>query len=104
MTIEERTGRALGAVHPGEILREDVLPALGRPLYEIAKLLGISRQALHNILREKAGVSAEMALRLGKLCGNGPELWLSLQADYDLAQLRQERAAEIAAIPTLSAA
>ena len=71
-------------MHPGELLREDVLPALGRTRAEIARLLGVSRQTLHSILTERAPVTPEMALRLGKLCGNGPELWLALQARFDL--------------------
>jgi len=90
-------------MHPGELLREDVLPALGRPRAEIASLLGVSRQALHAILAERAAVRPEMALRLGKLCGNGPELWLSLQSRFDLDRLSREKAAEIDAIPTLAA-
>ena len=92
------------AMHPGELLREDVLPALGRTRAEIARLLGISRQTLHSILTERAPVTPEMALRLGKLCGNGPELWLALQTRFDLERLRREKAAEIDAIPTLQAA
>lgn len=93
----------LPAMHPGELLREDVLPALDRPRGEIARLLGISRQTLHSILTERAPVTTEMALRLGKLCGNGPELWLVLQTRYDLARLREAKWAEIEAIPTLVA-
>jgi addiction module HigA family antidote len=92
----------LTAMHPGELLREDVLPALARTRAEIARLLGISRQTLHAILTERAAVTPEMALRLGKLCGNGPELWLALQTRYDLQQLRQSKRSEIDAIPTLS--
>jgi antitoxin HigA-1 len=103
LTIEPRTETGLPPMHPGELLREEILPALGRPRAEIAHLLGISRQALHSILTERASVSPEMALRLGKLCGNGPELWLALQTQYDLERLRREKAAEIAAIPTLQA-
>ena len=80
MTIEPRTATALSAMHPAELLREEILPALGRTRAEIAHLLGVSRQALHPILTERASVSPEMALRLGKLCGNGPELWLALQS------------------------
>ncbi len=91
-------------MHPGELLREDVLPALGRSRVEIAGLLGVSRQALHAILAETAAVTPEMALRLGKLCGNGPELWLNLQSRFDLDRLSREKAAEIEAIPTLQAA
>jgi addiction module HigA family antidote len=104
LTIELRTGTGLPAMHPGELLREEILPALGRPRAEIAHLLGVSRQALHAILTERASVSPEMALRLGKLCGNGPELWLALQTRYDLERLRRDKAAEIEAIPTLQAA
>lgn len=95
--------RGLPPMHPGELLREDVFPALGRPRAEIARLLGVSRQTLHAILTERAPVTPEMALRLGKLCGNGPELWLNLQARFDLERLSKAKRAEIAAIPTLAA-
>jgi addiction module HigA family antidote len=97
-----RNGRS--AMHPGELLRGDVLPALGRTRAEIARLLGVSRQTLHAILTERAPVTPEMALRLGKLCGNGPELWLTLQTRYDLERLREAKRAEIEAIPTLGTA
>jgi antitoxin HigA-1 len=103
LTIVPRTGAGLPAMHPGELFREDILPALGRPRVEIARLLGVSRQALHAILTERASVTPEMALRLGKLCGNGPELWLALQTRHDLERLRREKAGEIDAIPTLQA-
>ncbi|QJE72525.1 HigA family addiction module antidote protein [Aerophototrophica crusticola] len=95
---------ALPPMHPGELLREDILPALGKPVSDVAALLGVSRQALHGLLAEKAAVTPAMALRLGKLCGNGPDLWLTLQARHDLARLRREMAAEIERIPTLDAA
>jgi addiction module HigA family antidote len=88
-------------MHPGELLHEDVIPALGRTRAEIARLLGVSRQTLHSILTERAPVKPEMALHLGKLCGNGPELWLALQAKYDLERLSQTKRSEIEAIPTL---
>ena len=101
---EPAARNGLPAMHPGELLRKEILPALGRPRVEIARLLGVSRQALHAVLAERAAVTPDMALRLGKLCGNGPELWLALQAGHDLERLRHEKAAEIAAIPTLKAA
>ncbi len=104
MTIEPRTATGLPSIHPGELLREEILPALGRPRVEISRLLGVSRPTLHAVLTERAAVTPEMALRLGKLCGNGPELWLALQMRYDLERLRRERAADIDAIPTLQAA
>jgi addiction module HigA family antidote len=70
--------------HPGAILREDVLPAVGEAVAGMARKLGVTRQHLHRILAEKAAVSPEMAIRLGKFCGNGPELWLRMQQAYDL--------------------
>jgi len=88
-------------MHPGALLREDILPALGRDKIEIARLLGVTRQTLHNILREKQPVTAAMALRLGKLCGNGPMLWLNLQRDVDLWQQGHRLSKEIKRIPTL---
>jgi antitoxin HigA-1 len=91
-------------MHPGEMLREDVLPALGKPKTEIARLLGVSRQTLYDILDEKQPVTPGMALRLGKLFGNGPELWINLQRAHDLAVAERELAGEIRKIPTLSPA
>jgi antitoxin HigA-1 len=69
---------------------EEILPALAQPKTEIAKLLGVSRQTLYDILDEKQPVTATMALRLGKLCGNGPDLWLNLQKRYDLHRAEQQ--------------
>jgi len=96
--------RGLPPMHPGELLREEILPALHRPKTEIAKLLGVSRQTLYDILEEKQPVTPAMALRLGKLCGNGPDLWLNLQKRYDLHCARQQLGAKIKAIPTLQVA
>ncbi len=93
----------LRPVHPGELLREDVLPALGLPKTEIARLLGISRKTLYDLLDEKQAVTAGMALRLGKLCGDGGDIWLNMQRNYDLQKAEAELAEQIAAIPTLKA-
>jgi antitoxin HigA-1 len=95
---------AIRPIHPGEILREDVLPALGRPKTEIARLLGISRQTLYDILNEKQPVTATMALRIGKLCGDGPDIWLNLQKRYDLRIAARELGDALDAIPRLEAA
>ena len=95
---------AIRPIHPGEILREDVLPALARPKTEIARLLGISRQTLYDILNEKQPVTAQMALRLGKMCGNGPDIWLNLQKRYDLQLAEKELGEALDAIPLLEAA
>jgi addiction module HigA family antidote len=102
--VKNRLLRGLKPMHPGEMLRQDVLPALGRSKSEIARLLGISRQTLYDILDEKQPVSPAMALRIGKLLGNGPELWINLQRAYDLAIAERELAGEIKKIPTLPAA
>src|SRR5260221_4557457 len=88
-------------MHPGELLRDVVLPALGKSKTEIAKLLGVSRQTLHDILSEKQPVTPAMALCLGKLCGNGPTLWLNLQRSVDLRKERHRLSRRIARIPTL---
>jgi addiction module HigA family antidote len=72
--------------HPGELLREDTLPALGISVSEAARKLGVSRQMLHKILATKAPITPEMAVRIGKFCGNGPNLWLNMQAAHDLAK------------------
>jgi addiction module HigA family antidote len=76
----ERPKRA--PTHPGAILREDVLPALKMKVIEVAERLHVSHQQLHNVLSEKAAISPEMALRLGKFCGNGPDF-----LDFDAACL-----------------
>jgi addiction module HigA family antidote len=87
--------------HPGELLREDILPAIGKPKAEIARLLGISRQQLYDILDEKRPVSPAVAIRLGKLFGDGPEVWLRMQAAYDI--WGAERDVDVSNIPTLEA-
>ena len=96
--------RGLPPMHPGELLREEILSALARPKTEIAKLLGVSRQTLYDILAEKQPVTPIMALRLDKLCGNGPDLWLNLQKRYDLQRPQRELGEKIKTIPTLELA
>jgi addiction module HigA family antidote len=65
--------------HPGELLREDVIPATGKAKAEIARMRGISRQHLHDILAERKSVSAEVAVRLAKLFGNEPLVWIRMR-------------------------
>jgi addiction module HigA family antidote len=90
--------------HPGALLREDVLPALDLSVKDAAAQLRVSRQNLHRLLAGEIAVTPEMALRLGKFCGNGPALWLSMQAAHDLWKAEQVLATEIARIPTCKAA
>lgn len=90
--------------HPGALLREEVLPALGVTIQAAAEKLGVSRQALHNILAEKAAVTPEMAVRLGKLCGNGAGIWLRMQQARDLWRAERDMKEVVALIPTLEMA
>ena len=92
---------SIAPVHPGEILREDILPALAMSKTALALALGISRRTLYGILNEKQPVSAKMAVRFGKSFGNGSAFWVNLQQAYDLAHA--ERTVDVSAIPTLAA-
>jgi addiction module HigA family antidote len=85
--------------HPGSILREDVLPALGLSVAEAARQLRVSRQMLHSILAERAAVSPEMAVRLGKFCGNGSGFWLRMQNAHDLWHAERKLREELHQIP-----
>lgn len=77
------------AVHPGRIVRHDCLEPLGLSVTAGAKVLGVSRQALNNIVNGKSGISPEMAIRLTKAFGSTEETWLRMQLAYDLAQARK---------------
>src|SRR5712691_2908324 len=85
-------------IHPGEIVREDVLPALGLSVSEAARWLGISRQQLHRVLACTHPITTEMALRLGRLAGNGPGLWLRMQQAYDVWHVEQRLQEDLARI------
>ncbi|TIM06238.1 HigA family addiction module antitoxin [Mesorhizobium sp.] len=86
---------------PGALL-DDIIPATGKTRVKIANLLGISRQQLYDIIREKKPVSPAVAARLGKMFGDGAAIWLRMQAAYDA--WRAEREVDVSAIPTLHAA
>ena len=73
-------------IHPGEYLREELIAANGLSVTEVAAMLKVSRQAVSNITNEKADISPEMALRIAKVFGGTPDIWLRLQAKYDLAK------------------
>ena len=84
--------------HPGALLA-DILPDTGRTKVEIAQLAGISRQQLYDILNETKPMSANMAVRFGKLFGNGPTIWLRMQAAYDAWHAARE--VDLTDVPTL---
>lgn len=84
MQKEERRMRA--PVHPGRIVRQECLEPLALTVSEGARVLGVSRQALNNIVNAKAAISAEMAIRLSKAFGSSAETWVRMQANYDIAE------------------
>ena len=97
-----RRDRSRCPTHPGVLLKDTVLPALNLPKAEIARLLGISRQSLYDILAGEQPVTPTTAVKLGKLCGNGPLVWLNMQTAHDL--WAAERDVDVSAIPTLRSA
>ena len=87
--MEKKNG--LPPIHPGEFLREDILPETGLSITAAARALGVSRQMLHGILGERKPLSAVMCLRVSKLFGSSPEMWMRLQAAYDLKKAAQDK-------------
>jgi antitoxin HigA-1 len=87
--MERKNG--LPPVHPGEILKEDILPSAGLSVTAAAKALGVSRQMLHDILSERKPLSAAMCLKLSRLLGSSPDVWMRLQAAYDLKMAERDR-------------
>ena len=90
--------------HPGEMLREDFLPDYGLTVSSLAEALGVSRQSINELLRERRAVSPEMALRLGRLFGNSPMFWLNVQRAIDLWKAAEAVQEEVARIRPLNAA
>jgi len=81
----------LPPVHPGEIIKKDILPSVGLSVTAAAKALGVSRQMLHDILAGRKPLSAVMCLKVARLFGGTPELWMRLQAAYDLKKAEQNK-------------
>ena len=77
--------------HPGRIVRQDCIEPLGLTVTAAAEALGVTRQALNNMVNGKAGISPEMAVRLAGVFGGSAEMWLRLQANYDLTQVDRDR-------------
>ena len=87
--MERRNG--LPPVHPGEIIREDILPEAGLSVTATAKALGVSRQMVHEILAGRKPLSAVMCMKVSRLFGSTPEFWMRLQSDYDLKKAAQNK-------------
>jgi addiction module HigA family antidote len=81
----------LPPVHPGEIIKHDILPSVGLSVTAAARALGVSRQMLHDILAGRKPLSAIMCLKVSRLFGSSPELWIRLQATYDLKKAEQNK-------------
>jgi addiction module HigA family antidote len=81
----------LPPIHPGEIIREDILPSTRLSVTAAAKALGVSRQMLHDILAGRKPLSTVMCLKVARLFGGTPELWMRLQAAYDLKKTEQNK-------------
>jgi antitoxin HigA-1 len=96
--------KGLRPIHPGEMLREDILPAVGLPKTEIARLLGISRQTLYDVINERQPVTPNIALRLARMFGGSAESWTNMQRNYDLKIAEAELGDALDAIPLLHAA
>jgi antitoxin HigA-1 len=101
MVYTAKRGKKRCPTHPGALLRDDVIPATGRTKAEIAGLLGISRQHLYDILRERKPVSPTTAVRLGKLFGDGAGIWTRMQSAYDTWHAEQTE--DVSRIPTIKA-
>ena len=103
MSIPNTRDRKVRPTHPGEMLREDFLPDYGLTVSSFAKAIGVSRQTVNELLRERRRVSPEMALRLSRLFGNTPEFWLNAQRAVDLWEASQSIKKEIERISQLNA-
>ena len=97
-------GQAGWAVHPGEILREEFLEPMGISAYRLSVELRVSPPTVNDIVREKRGITPEMAARLAKYFGTSEQFWLNLQDAFALHQVKQKYAKELRAIKPLAAA
>lgn len=104
MSIPNTTGIKRKPTHPGEMLREDFLPDYNLTASSLAGAIGVSRQSINELMRERRSVSPEMALRLARLFGNTPEFWLNAQRAVDLWNARQAIQNDMVRIRPLSPA
>jgi addiction module HigA family antidote len=87
--------KTLPPIHPGEVLLEDFMKPLGLSTYRVAKDLGVSTLRISQIVRGQRAVSADTALRLARYFGTSPEVWMRLQAQYDLEVARRQIAKRV---------
>ena len=104
MTIQNNKKREIPPTHPGEMLREDFMPDFDLNVTSMAKSLGVSRQTINELLRERRSITSIMALRLSRLFGNSPDFWLNAQYTRDLWESEQRYYKELVKIQPLNAA
>jgi addiction module HigA family antidote len=104
MSIDNIQKRQIKPTHPGEMLREDFMPDFGLNTTSLAQALGVSRQTVNELLRERRAISPGMALRLSKLFGNSPEFWLNAQRALNLWNAEKQFSDEIGHIQLLHTA
>jgi len=104
MAIPNTAERGIPPTHPGEMLREDFMPDYGLNTTSLAEALGVSRQTINELLRERRSVSPVMALRLSRLFGNSPEFWLNVQHSRDIWDSKERYKKELSRIRTLRVA
>lgn len=103
MSIENTSIRTARPTHPGEMLREDFMPDYGLTVASLALALGVSRQTINDLLREKRALTPEMALRLARLFGTSAEFWVDAQREVDLWDASRNLASALKRIQPLSA-
>ena len=101
MSIQNTGNRKIRPTHPGEMLREDFLPDYRLTVSGVAEALGVSRQTVNELLRERRALSPEMALRLSRWFGNSPEFWLNAQRAVDLWDAAQVVGSDVSRIKPL---
>lgn len=104
MSIPNTTKRKIPPTHPGEMIREDFMPDYDLNTTSLSKALGVSRQTVNELLRERRSISPTMALRLSRLFGNSPEFWLNVQHARDLWESERQNQKELNKIQPLNAA
>jgi len=104
MSIPNTSKREISPTHPGEMIREDFMPDFELTTSSLANALGVSRQTINELLRERRSITPTMALRLSRLFGNSPEFWLSAQDARDLWESERRIYKELKKIHPLNAA
>lgn len=104
MAIPNTAKREIPPTHPGEVLKEDFMPDYGLTTAALADALGVSRQTINEILRQRRSITPVMALRLSRLFGNSPEFWLNAQSARDLWESQKLLHKELKQIHPLNAA